>query len=52
MDMFFIWFVKIIHDNIGNNAVISLYVLGGIIGGLSYMALFNIIPYGIEYQTH
>ena len=43
--LFLYWFGKIIHDNIGNNAVISLYVLGGIIGGLSYMALFNIIPF-------
>ena len=43
--LFLYWFGKIIHDNIGNNAVISLYILGGIIGGLSYMALFNIIPF-------
>ena len=43
--LFLYWFGKIIQDNIGNTAVISLYVLGGIIGGLSYMALFNIIPY-------
>ncbi len=43
--LFLYWFGKIIQDNVGNNAVISLYVLGGIIGGLSYMALFNIIPY-------
>ena len=43
--LFLYWFGKIIHDNIGNNTVISLYIIGGIIGGLSYMALFNIIPY-------
>ena len=43
--LFLYWFGKIIHDNIGNNAVISLYILGGIIGGFSYMALFNIIPF-------
>ena len=43
--LFLYWFGKIIHENIGNNAVISLYIIGGIIGGLSYMALFNIIPY-------
>ena len=42
--LFLYWFGKIIHDNIGNNAVISLYVLGGIIGGLSYMALFKKHP--------
>ena len=43
--LFLYWFGKIINENIGNNAVISLYILGGIIGGLSYMALFNIIPF-------
>ena len=43
--LFLYWFGKIIHENIGNNAVISLYIIGGIVGGLSYMALFNIIPY-------
>lgn len=43
--LFLYWFGKIIHDNIGNNAVISLYIIGGIIGGLLYMALFNIIPF-------
>ena len=43
--LFLYWFGKIINDNIGNNALISLYVLGGIIGGLFYMAIYNIIPY-------
>ena len=43
--LFLYWFGKIIYDNIGNNALISLYVLGGIIGGLFYMAIYNIIPY-------
>jgi len=43
--LFLYWFGKIVNDNIGNNAVISLYVLGGIIGGLFYMALYNIIPF-------
>ena len=43
--LFLYWFGKIIHDNIGNNALISLYILGGIIGGLLYMAIYNIIPY-------
>jgi membrane associated rhomboid family serine protease len=43
--LFLYWFGKIIYDYIGNNALISLYVLGGIIGGLFYMAIYNIIPY-------
>ena len=43
--LFLYWFGKIINENIGNNALISLYILGGIIGGLLYMAIYNIIPY-------
>ena len=43
--LFLYWFGKIIYDNIGNNALISLYILGGIIGGLLYMATYNILPY-------
>ena len=43
--LFLYWFGKIISDNIGNNALISLYILGGIIGGLFYMATYNIVPY-------
>tara|TARA_S200000501_G_scaffold114392_1_gene107482 strand:- start:2907 stop:3773 length:867 start_codon:yes stop_codon:yes gene_type:complete len=46
--LFLYWFGKIIQDNIGNNALISLYVLGGIIGGLLFMAIYNIIPYYSE----
>ena len=46
--LFLFWFGKIIQDNIGNNALISLYVLGGIIGGLLFMAIYNIIPYYVE----
>jgi membrane associated rhomboid family serine protease len=46
--LFLYWFGKIINDNIGNNALISLYVLGGVIGGLFYMAIYNIVPYYSE----
>tara|TARA_Y100000768_G_scaffold315357_1_gene250294 strand:+ start:2731 stop:3597 length:867 start_codon:yes stop_codon:yes gene_type:complete len=46
--LFLYWFGKIISDNIGNNALISLYVLGGVIGGLFYMAIYNIVPYYSE----
>ncbi len=46
--LFLYWFGKIIQDNLGNNSLISLYVLGGIIGGLFYMASYNIIPFYYE----
>ena len=43
--LFLYWFGKVIHENLGNNSLISLYILGGIIGGLFYMAIYNIIPF-------
>lgn len=32
-------------DFLGNDRLISLYVIGGIIGGLFYMLIYNIIPF-------
>lgn len=43
--LFLYWFGKIIHDFLGNNRLISLYVIGGLIGGLFYMLMYNIVPY-------
>lgn len=43
--LFLYWFGKIIHDFLGNNRLISLYVIGGLIGGLFYMLVYNIVPY-------
>ena len=43
--LFLYWFGKIIHENLGNNSLISMYILGGIIGGMFYMAIYNIVPF-------
>ena len=43
--LFLYWFGKIVHDLLGNNKLINLYVLGGIIGGISYMLAYNLIPF-------
>lgn len=39
------WFGKIIMEFLGSNRLLSLYVLGGIAGGLFYMLIYNILPF-------
>lgn len=43
--LFLYWFGKIVHDLLGNNKLVNLYVLGGIIGGITYMLVYNLIPF-------
>jgi membrane associated rhomboid family serine protease len=46
--LFFYWFGKIIYEFLGNNKLINLYVLGGIIGGLLYILIYNVVPFYSE----
>ena len=39
------WFGQIIGDLIGSKRITSLYVLGGLLGGVLYMLAYNTIPY-------
>lgn len=41
----FYWFSKLILEYLGNNRVISLYVLGALAGGLAYLLVYNTIPF-------
>lgn len=43
--LFLFWFGKLIQDFLGNNRLISLYVIGGIVGGLFYMLIYNVVPF-------
>jgi membrane associated rhomboid family serine protease len=43
--LFLYWFGKLIAEFLGSNKVISLYVLGGLTGGLFYMFIYNVIPF-------
>jgi membrane associated rhomboid family serine protease len=43
--LFLYWFGRLIAEFLGSNKVISLYVLGGIFGGLFYMLIYNVVPY-------
>jgi len=46
--LFFYWFGKIIYEFLGNNKLINLYVLGGIIGGLLFILIYNVVPFYSE----
>lgn len=43
--LFFYWFGRIIYEFLGNNKLINLYVLGGILGGLLFILIYNLVPY-------
>jgi membrane associated rhomboid family serine protease len=43
--MFLYWFGSLIHEYLGNKRLINLYILGGLVGGLIYMIIYNLIPY-------
>lgn len=38
------WFGRIIDEYLGNEKLIALYVYGGIVGGICYIVLLNIVP--------
>lgn len=43
--LFLYWFGRLIDEYLGSRRLVSLYVLGGLAGGLAYMAIYNIVPY-------
>ncbi|MEO9482611.1 MAG: rhomboid family intramembrane serine protease [Ekhidna sp.] len=43
--LFLFWFGRIIQEFLNSKRVISLYVLGGLAGGLLYMFMYNFIPF-------
>ena len=43
--LFLYWFGRIIQEFLNSKRVISLYVLGGLFGGLLYIFIYNLIPF-------
>ncbi len=43
--LFLYWFGKIIYQFLGNNKLINLYILGGLIGGLLFILIYNLVPF-------
>ncbi|GAB3821392.1 rhomboid family intramembrane serine protease [Pontibacter rugosus] len=42
------WFGMIITEYLGSRKLLSLYVLGGIAGGILYMIMYNVMPVFVE----
>jgi membrane associated rhomboid family serine protease len=43
--LFLYWFGRLIDEYLGNRRLVALYMLGGLAGGLAYMAIYNLLPY-------
>lgn len=39
------WFGMIIREYLGDRKLVSLYILGGLLGGLFFLLFYNLIPY-------
>ena len=43
--LFLYWFGSLVEEYIGGRRLLSLYILGGLAGGLTFMFLYNVLPY-------
>lgn len=43
--LFLYWFGRLIDEYLGNRRLIGLYIMGGIAGGLLFLAMYNLVPY-------
>jgi len=41
------WFGMLIREYIGDKKLVSIYILGGLMGGLSYLLVYNFVPFFI-----
>ncbi len=43
--LFLYWFGRLIDEYLGSRRLVSLYFLGGLAGGIAYIAIYNTVPY-------
>ncbi|MBD2754884.1 rhomboid family intramembrane serine protease [Spirosoma validum] len=43
--LFLYWFGRLIDEYLGNRRLIGLYIMGGLAGGVLYLAMYNLVPY-------
>ncbi len=43
--LFLYWFGRLIEEYLGAKRVVALYMLGGIAGGLTYIVIYNLLPF-------
>ena len=46
--LFLYWFGRLIQEFLGSEKVINLYILGGLAGGLTYLLIYNALPFFSE----
>lgn len=44
----FYWFGKLFVEYLGSDKLVAVYVLGALAGGISYLLVYNLIPFYIE----
>ncbi|MDX1683928.1 MAG: rhomboid family intramembrane serine protease [Saprospiraceae bacterium] len=50
--LFLYWFGRILGDFLGDQKVLPIYLLGGLMGGIFYFLSANILPYGSGQQFY
>ncbi|AKD57976.1 rhomboid family intramembrane serine protease [Spirosoma radiotolerans] len=43
--LFLYWFGRLIDEYLGNRRLMGLYIMGGIAGGLLYLAMYTLVPF-------
>ncbi len=46
--LFLYWFGRLVKDYLGNRKLTSLYILGGLAGGVLYILIYNLSPLFVE----
>lgn len=47
--LFLYWFGRIVGDFIGNQRILPIYVLGGLVGAIFFFVSVNLLPYNADY---
>ncbi len=42
--LFLFWFGQLVQEYLGSRRLVSIYLLGGIFGGIVFIALYNLVP--------
>lgn len=43
--LFLYWFGRLVDEYLGHRRLINLYILGGLVGGVTYILMYNLLPY-------
>jgi membrane associated rhomboid family serine protease len=43
--LFLYWFGRLVEDFIGSKKLVNIFVLGGLVGGITFVLIYNLIPY-------